>query len=569
MLPIAHVLAFDIDGALLKEEGCPDMIRDNRELWSSINRQAKHASFVSQSVMLFSSRQSMDVDNFNRKYKERSLRDDPTSCFMPLKRIAEEELKSTLCYTLLPDAYAEQADGYSYTKALLRVDDHTAYHPGSIFDQNKTGLLYLHAHTAASNMRNCDFLFVASRPKKLFQLACRSNAAYVYIEDEKALLYVNKAKKEQLILSIRDFGRFVTMRQYVNECIENEEHNFETLSENNTVMKGITLSDAQIIEMGLMIGHQHSKQDYPIIYDAIEDMTSIMDCINRTYQNNTALLPRNVIVRLNLYSINQSNLRSRVYCTIRGTGPIDLKPKETVMKLAKKIVGKEVLTEEDFQSASCFSSVMTSSNDCFKARSVSMPTVARHPQFHETWAPISNYSYPLTPDDKKCIENFIEEKSHRAPKTSPLLGVSPLLLVGVSPTPVQSLPEEFVLALRKLQCVEEERHIPKILERISVYSKYATPKLKALLDELVAQYGLAVPAASHGSGVTPATPAALTGSTAHKEAKIAPQVAAALAAHGANKEVKKDAPTMPAAAPQVAGAGVPSSSPIISCGTAL
>jgi hypothetical protein len=319
--------------------------------------------------------------------------EDPTSCYLPLKLIAEQNLESTLCPVLLADAYSERPDGYSYTRALLRARDATAYHPGFVFDKNKTGLLYMQVHNAANNMRNCDFLSVASRPTKMFQLSCKSNAAYLYIEEDKTLLYVNKIKQEESRLTIQDAKLFTEMRDLVDERIANEKHDFETLHEYREVIRGITLSDDQITKMAKITGHKHTKQDYLIIYDAIEDLEGIMIKIHSTYQNNRGLLPQNVIVRLNLYSKNNSD-PSCMY-TIRGTGPIDLRPKETVVKMAKQILEKEKLQDEDFNNGEhCFSAFISGhpSATCFTTRSLSMPTV-KHQQSHEIYAPISDYAH--------------------------------------------------------------------------------------------------------------------------------------------------------------------------------
>lgn len=405
---IVRFISFDIDNCLLPEESKVTMIDANSHLWLMLNRQEKHG-FATSFTMLFSSRQSSDVNDTNRKHKQLNSREDPTSCYLPLKHIAEQSLGGTLCSVLLSDAYSERPDGYSYTRAVLKADDATAYHPGFVFDTKKTGLLYMQAHIAANNMRNCDFLSVAKRPTNIFQLPCKSNAAYLYIQEEKALVYVNKAKQEESKLPIKDIKAFNEMQGLVTERIKNEEHDFETLHEKDEVIKGITLSDDQIMNITKMTGHKHIKKDYLIILEAFDDLQDIINSIHRIYSNKSVYLPQNVIVRLNLYSISSSD-RCRLVCTIRGTGPIDLKPKETVVKMAKQILKKEKLQEEDFYNETCFAQFISSQDSavCFKTRSVVMPTV-KHKQSTEMYAPLPNYFFALLPTHRDIIKNFIYE----------------------------------------------------------------------------------------------------------------------------------------------------------------
>jgi hypothetical protein len=462
------LLGFDIDGSLLGEESKLTMIEANQGLWRTLNKQGKHA-FAITFVMLFSSRQSWDVNEANRKNKERNSLEDPTSCYLPLKQIAEQNLESTLCPVLLADAYSERPDGYSYTRALLRAGDATAYHPGFVFDKNKTGLLYMQVHNAANNMRNCDFLSVASRPTKIFQLPCKSNAAYLYIEENQTLLYVNKIKQEVSTLTIQDAKLFTEMRDLVDERIANEEHDFETLHEDGMVIRGITLSDDQITTMAKITGHKHTKQDYLIIYDAIEDLEGIMIKIHNTYQNNKGLLPQNVIVRLNLYSINNPDPNPNPSCmyTIRGTGPIDLRPKETVVKMAKQILEKEKLQDEDFNNPEhCFSAFISDnpSAACFTTRSLSMPTV-KHQQSHEIYAPISDYHYMLTPDQIMLINDFIDSK------------MQPSFLHSLSflgaPRPIKKLPPRLFDLFQILVKVTNEADMSIVLAEIMKDNKYS------------------------------------------------------------------------------------------------
>jgi hypothetical protein len=98
--------------------------------------------------------------------------------------------------------------------------------------------------------------------------------------------------------------------------------------------------------------------------------------------------------------------------TISGTGLIDQNPKETVVKMAKWMLGKNKLCDEDFESEYCFSTFMAKASradELFKQRSLIKPTV-RNKKSHQTYAPMDEYDCILFPKEIKAIREFINDR---------------------------------------------------------------------------------------------------------------------------------------------------------------
>jgi len=414
---IVRVIGWDVDGCLLPEDlGSSTISQVNTAFLQALNRQGQRAAYAATFVFISSSRQSCAIDNINRRNKEVTLAEDPSSCFLPLKAMAEQELASTFCPVVLADAYSERPDGYSHTRAILRSRDATAYHPGFIVDTYKSGGLYTQAHIAANNVRGCDFVILNKKPEleNFFKFSFKSNAAYIYIEADSSLRYVNKIERQEIALNITDKTRFDRLIVLTKERIQNEEHDFEMLHQTD-IVQGITFTDPELNEMFALTAHQHNRKDYPIIFDVYDDRRDILADLNRIYQNKKqqALLPKNMIIRLNCYSVDSGAHATTLY-VIRGTGQLDQRPKETLVKMAKLILRKEKLTEEDYEGKHperMFSDFIANPNheNFFQERSLVTPTVTCQ-EDHKTYAPIERYHSILYPEDIRAISQFIGEK---------------------------------------------------------------------------------------------------------------------------------------------------------------
>ncbi|MBI5447154.1 MAG: hypothetical protein HY939_00305 [Gammaproteobacteria bacterium] len=416
---IVHFVGFDFDGCLLPEELRERSIGEvNRRLLTALKKQGERVYATTVSTVI-SSRQSDAINEVNRTYHDRISTEDPTSCFLPIKVIAENDLDGTLCPFLLADAYDEKPDGYSYTRAVQRAGDNTAYHPGFIFDEYKAGLIYAQAHVAANHVRNCDFLALEGslgNLSDLLKLPFRSNAAYVYIKEKNTLYYVNKIEKQCCALQISDNPKFENLLEKALIRIEDIEHDFDALYQNGSI-QGITLSDDELNSMKEIANHCHVKKDYRVIFDIYDDRQNIFDDLNHTYHGREALLPKNMTIRFNLYNSNNPDAIPVKYAVVSGTGPIDLKPKETLVKMAREIVGREVLTDEDYNKnhdkTALFAEFIKNSGKrkgLFAKRNVVLPTVKHH-STDANYAPHFYYAFSLDPEDVEKIFKLIEKST--------------------------------------------------------------------------------------------------------------------------------------------------------------
>ncbi len=400
---IVHAIGGDFDDCFQGQS--------NKELLRILRRQGERA-YAATFFYSSSNRQSWAVDDANRQHHNDTLLNDPTSSFLPFKTIAEQGIRCTFWSYLLADAYAERPFGYSYARAILRATDDTAYHPGYVFDEKKFSLIYAQTHLAALNMRNCDFLSIESRPtaKNWMKFPFKSNAAFVYIQSKKVLLYVNKAQRLVKALDIKAQAGFDQMLAKVNDKISNMEHDFEMFYQGNTLIKGITLSDIGLKVMESISGHLHEKKDWLIIYDDYDDRKDILSDLATTYKKLPFFLPRNLILRLNIYSAEKPD-EIVEYCAIAGTGDIDTKPDESVVNMAKLVLQKKEFIEDDFLAQHSFSDSCEkiAADEYFKNRSLAKPTVA-HQEGCEQYALHKDYNCILLPNEILMIRQFIKDK---------------------------------------------------------------------------------------------------------------------------------------------------------------
>jgi len=406
---LAHVIGCDFDDCLLPNNGA-DIHLSNRHLLSIWKRQGERAY---QATYFYSSsnRQSWAVDNGNRQNDDQTLLTDPTSSFLPVKALAEQELKCTFWSYLLADAYAERPFGYSYAKAISRAKDDTAYHPGYVFDESKFSLIYAQTHFAANNMRNCDFLSLVKRPNDLQKFPIKSNAAYIYIQSEQVLLYVNKIESHVYELKIKNRIAFDEMLARLNETIQNQEHDFEMFCQDDIFIQGITLSATDLKTMESIGGHLHRKKDYPIIFDFYDDREDILRGLTEAYTKISYFLPRNLIFRSNLYSANEPD-KIYEFSSIIGTGDIDTRPGESIINMAKLVLQKDELTEDDYLIEGCsFANGVENiiAGDYFKNRSLVKPQVGCEEE-NKLYAIHDLFSCVLFPKEIVSIKEFLEDK---------------------------------------------------------------------------------------------------------------------------------------------------------------
>lgn len=410
-----HVIGCDFDDCLLPNHSSSGAIgigQSNKALLSIWKRQGERA-YAATYFYSSSNRQSWAVDDGNRQHHTQTLLNDPTSSFLPCKAVAEQEIGCTFWSYLLADAYSERPFGYSYARAILRATDDTAYHPGYVFDESKFSLIYAQSHFAANNMRNCDFLSLESRPtlNNLKQFPFKSNAAYVYIKSEKLLLYVNKAQHLEKALVIKAQADLDQMLANANDRISNIEHDFEMFYQGNTLIKGITLSDEELKVMESISGHLHEKIDWLIIFDFYDDRDDILRVLAATYRELPTFLPRNLILRLNLYSANKPYNIHEHFAAIAGAGNIDTRPGESVVNMAKLVLQKKELIEDDFLEQHSFSNSREKivSDEYFKNRSLAIPTIA-HKKGSKRYAVHAEYNCILFPNEILSIRQFITDK---------------------------------------------------------------------------------------------------------------------------------------------------------------
>ena len=410
-----HVIGSDFDDCLLRKqsEGSTVSIGQlNKVLFLTWMRQRARA-YAATYFYSSSNRQSWAVDDNNRQDHTQTLLTDLTSSFLACKAVAEREVGCTFWSYLLADAYSERPFGYSYSRAIVRATDDTAYHPGYVFDEHKFSLLYVQAHLAANNMRHCDFLSLASRPTadNVMQFPFKSNAAYIYIQTEQVLLYVNKAQNLVKELVIKAQADFKQMLANVNERISNISHDFEMLYQDNVLIKGITLSEEELKRMASISDHLHEVVDWLIIFDFYDDREDILRVLKSVYTEHPDLLPSNLILRLNLYSVNNPGQLDD-YFAINGKGYIDSKPGETVVTMAKSILQKKELIEDDYLSALSFSDSIEKiiSDDYFKNRSLAKPTI-KHKKSSRQYASHEEFNCVLFPNEILSIRRFIQDKT--------------------------------------------------------------------------------------------------------------------------------------------------------------
>lgn len=415
---IIHAVSFDYDGCLLPEELQTTVKQHNARFLQAIDKQNQHA-YASCLYFLNSSRQSYRVNQVNRKpeLKPQDGGNDESSCFRTLKNIVDSYEKSSLCYMLLADAYAERPDGYAYTRAILKDNDRD-YHPGFVFDTYKSSTLYAQVHTAARLARSCDLITYPSLENRetLFKLPFESNAAYVFIESQQKFYYVNRAENETVELVVNDLSALCNLLLKLPNRVENEEQDFVMLDHLYHTYSGITLTVNELEAIKQITGHHHVIKDYPIIFDFFDDLEPILNDLYSTFESNKqrALLPKNVTIRFYQYDANKPDRIRRPMAAIQGSGAIDLKPKVTILNMAKEILKKMSLDEQDYETnddaANSFAQFIlnTESADFFKKREVVKPTVS-HKYDDVSYDCHSLYSFSLPPEDVREVVELLDK----------------------------------------------------------------------------------------------------------------------------------------------------------------
>ncbi len=356
---VAHADLLDFDGCLLPSNiqlgnDISKRISDhNNQLLSAIKRRNKAAFTISIGVSA-SSRQSQPVDKLNEQHSN-------ASSFRPLRKVVEDDLEAQFYPFLLADAYAtlpwEQGDGHAFKKAIEEENDNNAFHQKFLFDEPKIALTYTHVHQLANNLRNCDFLRLNYRPTmdNLKKIPVKSNAAYLLCNKE--LFYINKITGviEEIDMPTDDF--FDTLDKEIKNDSDTAFYMpYQQEKEQIGFVDGITLSEQQLAAITEKTNHTHRIQDYPLVIDMYDDLDEeILFRIYNFYDNKKfrSLIPKNVVLRLTPYSVSNRNAISGPKYTIKGTGDIDLKPKDTLLKLSKMVLGKDDkqgITNEDIGS---------------------------------------------------------------------------------------------------------------------------------------------------------------------------------------------------------------------------
>jgi hypothetical protein len=392
---VAHAVSFDVDGCLLPADSkqiansplnSNPVSQHNRELLSAIKKQNKHA-FSTCIGLIGSSRQSQQINECNRINLSKNSNEDPTSCFLPLKHIVEQDLDSTFSPFLLADAYGENADGHAFQRAIQEAKNEDAYHQNFLFDDKKSSLLYTQIHLTANNLRNCDFARLSFIPTAatLATLPIKSNAAYLICREghTEKFFYVNKIEgviKELKKPDNKVFGSFDgEIKNEGSACFVIPCKGIPPVD----FVQGVTLSYKNLKLIGLETDHFHTKKDYPLVFDYYEDRRDILQTLQDLYTNNKYLIPKNVIMRLYLHNGNTPDHIPRYYSAIRGTGRIDLFAKKTLLELAKEVLSKgenEDIKDEDYAKNinNNFHLLMQSKigKAIFKKRTLAKPTVS-------------------------------------------------------------------------------------------------------------------------------------------------------------------------------------------------
>ena len=278
MRRILHALSFDYDDCLLPRSSdaaitYPSIVESNKRLLKAIRKQ--NDDFNSTTGYIGSSRQSHGTDKTNRRETGTTTIADPTSCFIPVRRLIEEEMKAFFSPFLLADTYELKPEGTAYHQAITANE--TAHHVSWVFDDSKSSIIYLQAHLAAQEARGCDFISLKEKPN-WETLPTRSHAAYVYLEDTKKLYYVNKIDHTHSELSIPDNSSWSTFLEAATEQLSAETQSFQRsmIDSSDKIIEGIILSDAQLKTINSITQHQHKKEDHPIVFDFYDDRTDIL-----------------------------------------------------------------------------------------------------------------------------------------------------------------------------------------------------------------------------------------------------------------------------------------------------
>lgn len=408
---IAHVVSCDFDGCLHSSKLNGSVREHNKYLLAAIAKQ-NDLSFNTCLLFSGSNRQSQAIDQFNAlKYRGGG---NPYS-FPAFKDIAEQGgIKATLCPILLADTYSEKPDGYSFTRAIVKMKDADAYHPGTIFDEFKSTIVYLQTHMAVKLMRGCDFFIYPAVDdlQSLYQLPFLSNAAYVYSEASGKLFYVNRVELIVDELPIQESALIEALLTRKKDQLVYEEHDFET-PYHDSVVKGFYVDDALQDELAAITGHRHIVKDYRLIYDYYDDREDILKAIRDIFnKKNTGLLPSNVTLRFCRYEVARPSIIIPTLKPIQGTGQIDLNPKLTLLALAKKLINKDEIVDEDYlveRESTLFSSFLekeASEDLIFKSRQLAKPSVGHHSD-DVKHAQIDWYHSCLAPNHVKELSELI------------------------------------------------------------------------------------------------------------------------------------------------------------------